>query len=201
MSIVYTPSPQVTHHIIPTYVANASIAASLISAAQFVKFEWLSEILKSADAFEDKFVLPTLSKYRPTFSPSLSPSQKVFKVWEPNEERLNMFAEYRFLVLGEKAREMDGDLRELIKRGGGFIETFDIAGGVAKLHKALARGQAKESQRLVVVADVKDVKAAIGHDEWKKLVAEVQRYDIPCTYQYPTQPSHVSQFRTTYHLS
>ncbi|KAF7760865.1 hypothetical protein Agabi119p4_10274 [Agaricus bisporus var. burnettii] len=182
ISIVYTPSAQVTHHLIPTYVANASIAASLISAAQFVKFEWLHEILKSSDALEEKFVLPTISKYRPTFSPSLSPSQKVFKVWEPNEERINMFAEYRFLVLGEKTRDMDGDLRTLIKRGEGAIDTFDIAGGVTKLHKALTRGQAKENQQLVVVADVKDVKACIGEDEWKKLVVEVESFDLHITY-------------------
>lgn len=88
-----------------------------------------------------------------------------------------MFAEYRFLVFGEKVREVESDLRELIKRGGGFLETFDVAGGVARLHKALTRGQAKESRQLVVVADVKDMKAAVGQDEWKKLVAEVQRYD------------------------
>jgi hypothetical protein len=181
ISIVYTPSAQVTHHLIPTYVANASIAASLISLAQFVKLEWLQEVLRSSDVLEEKIVLPTISKHRPTFSPSLSPSQKVFKVWEPNEERVNMFAEYRFLVLGEKTRDMDGDLRTLIKRGEGAIDTFDIAGGVTKLHKALTRGQAKENQKLVVVADVKDIKACIGEDEWKKLVAEVQRYNIPCT--------------------
>ncbi|KAF9445795.1 hypothetical protein P691DRAFT_251672 [Macrolepiota fuliginosa MF-IS2] len=181
ISIVYTPSPHITHHIIPTYIANASVAASLISAAQFVKLEWLSDILKNIDTLEETFVLPPISKYRPTFSPSLSPSQKVFRVWEPNEERLNMFAEYRFLVFGEKIREVEGDLRELIKRGGGYLETFDVAGGVAKLHKALTRGQAKEGQQLVAVADTKDVKAAIGQDEWKKLVAEVRSFGLHIT--------------------
>lgn len=92
-----------------------------------------------------------------------------------------MFVEYRFLVLGEKTRDMDGDLRTLIKRGEGAIDTFDVAGGVSKLHKALTRGQAKENQKLVVVADVKDIKACIGEDEWKKLVAEIQRYNLPYT--------------------
>jgi hypothetical protein len=136
------------------------------------------EIIKNADSLEENFALPSTSKYRPTFSPTLNPSQKVFRVWEPNEERFNIFFPYRFLVFGEKVREIEGDLRELIKRGGGFIETFDVAGGVAKLHKALSRGQAKEGQQLVVVVDVKDVTAAIGRDEWKRLAAEVNRYAI-----------------------
>lgn len=180
ISIVYTPNEHVTHHILPTYVANAAVAASLISAAQFVKFEWLLEILKHEATLEENYALPNVSKFRPTFSPSLSPSQKVFKVWEPNEERINMFSQYRFLVFGEKTRDVEGDLRELMHRGGGQIDTFDVAGGITKLHKALARGQAKEGQQLVVVADVKDMKAAIGADEWKKLAEEVQRYESYC---------------------
>jgi hypothetical protein len=149
-----------------------------VSAAQFVRLEWLLEILKNADSLEENLVIPSLSKYRPSFSPFLNPSQKVFKVWEPNEERLNLFSEYRFLVFGEKTREIETDLRELIKHAGGFLETFDVAGGPAKLHRALTRGQAKEAQQLVVVADAKDMKAVIGHDEWGKLVAEVQRCGI-----------------------
>ncbi|KXN89540.1 hypothetical protein AN958_05566 [Leucoagaricus sp. SymC.cos] len=182
VSIVYTPNSYVTHHILPTYVANASVAASLISAAQFVKLEWLLEILKNEGSLEDNFVLPSISKFRPTFSPTLNPSQKVFKVWEPNEERFNIFSGYRFLVFGEKTREIESDLRELIKRGGGFIETFDVAGGVAKLHKALARGQAKEKRQLVVVADVKDMKAAIGSEEWAKIATVVQSFGLSITY-------------------
>ncbi|KAJ3577006.1 hypothetical protein NP233_g54 [Leucocoprinus birnbaumii] len=182
ISIVYTPNEHVTHHILPTYVANAAVAASLISAAQFVKFEWLLEILKHEATLEENYALPNVSKFRPTFSPSLSPSQKVFKVWEPNEERINMFSQYRFLVFGEKTRDVEGDLRELMHRGGGQIDTFDVAGGITKLHKALARGQAKEGQQLVVVADVKDMKAAIGADEWKKLAEEVQSFELPITY-------------------
>ncbi|KAF5348255.1 hypothetical protein D9756_010524 [Leucocoprinus leucothites] len=182
VSIVYTPNAHVTHHILPTYVSNASVAASLISAAQFVKFEWLLEILKNEASLEENFALPNISKFRPMFSPTLSPSQKVFKVWEPNEERFDMFTKYRFLAFGEKAREIESDLRELIKRGGGLLETFDVAGGVAKLHKALTRGQAKESRQLVVVADVKDMKAAIGANEWKKMVEEVQSFGLSITY-------------------
>jgi len=178
ISIVYTSNEHITHHILPTYIATPSVASSLISAAQFVKFEWLLEALKNEALLEENFILPNISKFRPTFSPSLGPSQKVFKVWEPNEDRFNIFAEYRFLVFGEKTREIESDLRDLIKRGGGFIETFDVAGGVAKLHKALTRGRAKENQRLVVIAEVKDMQAAIGTDEFKKLTDEIERCNI-----------------------
>lgn len=178
ISIVYTSNEHITHHILPTYTATPSVASSLISAAQFVKFEWLLEVLENGASLEENFILPNISKFRPTFSPSLGPAQKIFKVWEPNEERFNIFAEYRFLVFGEKTREIESDLRDLIKRGGGFIETFDVAGGVAKLHKALTRGRAKENQRLVVIAEVKDMQAAIGTDEFKKLTDEIERCNI-----------------------
>lgn len=178
ISIVHTSNEHITHHILPTYTATPSVASSLISAAQFVKFEWLLEVLENGASLEENFILPNISKFRPTFSPSLGPAQKIFKVWEPNEERFNIFAEYRFLVFGEKTREIESDLRDLIKRGGGFIETFDVAGGVAKLHKALTRGRAKENQRLVVIAEVKDMQAAIGTDEFKKLTDEIERCNI-----------------------
>lgn len=152
----------------------------------------MSDILRNADTLEETCVLPLISKYRPTFSPTLSPSQKVFKVWEPNEERLNMLAEYRFLVFGEKVREVESDLKDLIQRGGGFLDTFDVAGGVVKLHKALTRCQAKEGQLLVVVADAKDMTAAIGENEWKKLVAEVQRFENTRVCKLPLSPFHDS---------
>ena len=53
-----------------------------------------------------------------------------------------MFQGYRFICIGEKAREIESDLRELIHHGGGSLETFDVHSGVAKLHKALTRSQA-----------------------------------------------------------
>ena len=86
-----------------------------------------------------------------------------------------MFKGSRFLCVREKGREMDGDLRELISRGGGSIERFDVGGGRAKWHKALSSARAKEGvKNLVVVADEQAMKAAVGRDAWNDLNEEVK---------------------------
>lgn len=184
------PSAHVTHHLTSTYSATLSIATSLLSACQFVKPEWLHEIIRigtlprnnepsTGISLEDNFSLPLISKFRPTFSSTLPPSQKLFKIWEPNEERLNMFQGYRFICAGEKAREIDTDLRDLLTRGGGTIETFDVQGGVSKLHKALTRGRAKEGKGVVIVGDQKLIQTAVGDEGWNELLAEAKTY-VPC---------------------
>lgn len=186
--LVQTPNSHVTHHLTLNYIANALTAASLVSASQFVKPEWLHEVVRlgnlpknsdpsSGTSLEDIFSLPQISKFRPNFSPSLPPSQKIFKVWEPNEERLHMFQSYRFICIGEKAREIENDMRGLIHRGGGSLETFDVQSGVAKLHKALTRSQAKEGKKTVVVGDDDAMSTAIGIPAWKALVVEAKSFN------------------------
>ncbi|RDB24208.1 Nibrin [Hypsizygus marmoreus] len=189
INVVHVPDSHVTHHLLSTYTAVPVVAASLLSACQFAKPEWLGEVIrlgslpKNSDpsngvALEQTFSLPPISRYRPAYSPSLSVPQKEFRVWEPNEERLSLFAGYRFLCVDEKARELDGDFKLVIERGGGSYETFDPSGGTAKFHKALVRGQAKEGKKLVVVGKEKSIIAAIGQDGWKELVAEAKTFEL-----------------------
>jgi len=184
VNVVPFPNPHVTHHLLSTYTANAAVAASLLSACQLVKPEWLNEIIRLGNlptdtsdgiSLEHTFSLPPISKFRPSFSASLPPAQKVFKAWEPNEERLNMFTRYRFLCVGEKGRELESDLRDVIERGGGSFEAFDVKAGKTKFHRALTRGQAKEDKKQFVIAKEKGVLAAIGKDGWMELVGEARR--------------------------
>ncbi|KAG6872820.1 hypothetical protein C0995_006302 [Termitomyces sp. Mi166 len=165
------------------YSAQPIIAASLLSVSQFVKLEWLIELLRlgtlkkgAQDSLENNFELPPLSKYRPAYSPSLSTSQKEIRVWEPNEERLNMFSTYRFLYVDEKNRI--GDYKEVIERGKGSFETFDAASGRLKFHRALTRGQAKEGKTQVVVGRKTSLIAAIGKEPWKELVEEAKSFGL-----------------------
>ncbi|TFK35843.1 hypothetical protein BDQ12DRAFT_655171 [Crucibulum laeve] len=179
INVVQVPNTQVTHHLTGSYIANPSIIASLVSACQFVKPEWLHEVMRLGNtALEDLFALPPISKYRPSFSPSLSPTLKDFKIWEPNEERIKMFAQFRFICVGEKPRELDSDLRAVISRAGGTVETFGVHGGVAKFHQVLTRGQAKEGKKLVVIGDLKAIKAAVSQDGLNDLNAEARTFGL-----------------------
>jgi hypothetical protein len=182
---VHTPDAQITHHLVSKYTATASIATSLLSASQFVKPDWLGEIIRLSSAEEDKpgasqlekaFALPPLSKYRPPFSSSLQDSQKIFRVWEPNEERLNMLSPYRFFLVNENIKVPASDMTDLIQRGGGAYESLDVCAGKLKWHKALVRGNAKEGQKLVLVGEQESLKAAVGEREWQDLMHEVEMY-------------------------
>ncbi|KAJ6621877.1 hypothetical protein B0H10DRAFT_1874467 [Mycena sp. CBHHK59/15] len=189
INIVHTPSPNITHHITSTYAATTLNALSLVSASTLVKPEWLHEILRLGNlprnsdpshglSLEQVFALPPISKYRPTFNPALAPAQKAFKVWDPNEERLTMFNAYRFLCVCEGKREIDGELRELLSRAGGKVEVFDVADGTSKWRKALTRGKAKVTQKLVLVADQEACTAAVGKGAWKELVDEAKIFGV-----------------------
>jgi hypothetical protein len=190
--MAHTLDSHVTHHLVRAYSASPSIAQSLLLAVQLVGSDWLTEIIRLGNlrvdddslnitSLEQSFVLPLVTKYRPSFSPSLSPSLKVFKVWEPNEERLNMFMGYRFVFIGEKRREVDPEVREMIVAGGGEYEGFDVLGGRAKLRQLLAKGKRRvadmneSGKGLVIVADQKTMTTSVGQDFWKELVAEIQR--------------------------
>lgn len=190
VNVVSTPHPDVTHHLTPAFAITPAMSASLLSAAQFVKSEWLSEVIRLGDlpannnpatgtSLEQAFALPLTIKFRPAFSAALPASAKAFKTWEPNEERLNMLRGHRFLFVGEKGHEVDGDMRELVVRGQGEWEGFSVQAGRVKWHQVLAKGHERVSKPgmkgLVVVADGKAMEAAVGRAEWQEIVDETKR--------------------------
>ncbi|KAK2465043.1 hypothetical protein APHAL10511_003119 [Amanita phalloides] len=188
INLVHTPQSEVTHHLISTYSASASTALSLISVSQFVRFEWLEEIVRlgsptgedkpGASELEKSFALPPLSKYRPSFSPALQTSQKVYRVWEPNEERINLLKDYRIFLVTEIVNAIGSDMRDLIQRGGGSYECLDIHAGKSKWHKALVRGSSKEGQKLVLVGHRESLQPAINENEWQDLLHEVEIFNL-----------------------
>ncbi|KAM6499381.1 proline-rich protein [Amanita muscaria] len=189
INLVHTPQPQVTHHLISSFTPSAAIAASLLSASQFVRAEWLEEVIRlgsKADgnpsggaSLEWDFALPLLSKYRPSFSPTLKDSQKAFNVWEPNEERLNMLNDYRFFLLAENRHETGSDMKELIQRGGGLYEVLEAHAGQSKWRQSFVRGNAKEGQKLVVVGNSDSLKVALDEHDWQDLHDEIEGFALP----------------------
>lgn len=187
INVVHTFHPEVTHYLSPSFSLTVHMAYSLLHLARIVKSEWLEEAIRLGNlpptddmSLEYTFALPQESKYRPAFSPSLPPPLKVFRVWEPNEERVQLFHGYRFLFVGEKGREMPGDLRDLVSGGGGQYEAFAVDSGRAKLHQVLAKGKqriANNGKALVLVADEGNMIAAVGRDSWQELVDEARSYE------------------------
>ncbi|KAK0200414.1 proline-rich protein [Desarmillaria ectypa] len=182
---VHVPNPNVTHHIASTLSATASIATSLISACQIVKPEWLSEVLRLGSlpsddplSLESHFKMPLTSKYRPTFSPALLEKHKTVDVWNPNEERLHIFKDYRFMCVSEKSRTIDSELRELLERGDGAVETFNVQDGGAKWRKALSRGRAKENVTMVAIAPEDAMVAAVGSESWRELLEIAREFEV-----------------------
>ncbi|CDO68939.1 hypothetical protein BN946_scf185000.g82 [Trametes cinnabarina] len=182
--VVPTHHPEVTHHLTPTYSLNAAIATSLISLATLVKPEWLVAILEAGkaesgepSALEERFVLPPISKFRPTFLPALPTRLKKFDVWEPNEERVGIFRNRRFLFVGEKGAEVRTELRDLVKRGEGDYECFAVESGAERLREVLAKGRGRGSA-LTLVADQSAVVAAVGEDAWRALVEEAKSFEL-----------------------
>jgi hypothetical protein len=184
--------PSVTHHLISQFLANHLITTSLLSAAQFVKPEWLHELVRlgnlpindnpsNGSSLEQIFALPAETKFRPTFAAALPTSLKVFKAWEPNEERINMFRGCRFLFVGEKGREVDTAMTEMVSRGGGNWTAFNVAAGRKEWHHVVAKEKAKQGKSvearkaLVVVADAKAMQVAVGSERWQELVDEARR--------------------------
>lgn len=187
--VAHVPHRQVTHHVLPMYSATPVIAASLLSACQFIRLEWVEELIrlgslpnlgdsKDDPSLEQNFILPLTNKYRPGYSESLTLSQKEFRVWEPNEGRLSMFSDHRFLCVDEKGRELSGDFRELIERGNGSFEIFDPSLGKDRFHRALTRGRAKEGKTLVVIGKRKSIQAAVGLEQWNNLVNEANEFGL-----------------------
>jgi hypothetical protein len=182
----YVPHPDITHHLTAQYTANLAVATSLLTLSKFVKPEWLQEVIRlgklprnneqsTGTSLEDHYVLPLESKFRPGYSPSLLQPQKKFGLWEPNEERVNLFHACRFISLQEKPTDVDSAIRETIHRGGGTLETFDIHLGIPKFHRALTRSQAKEGKKTLVVGDADLMQTAVGEETWVQFVTESKR--------------------------
>ncbi|KAJ3746314.1 proline-rich protein [Lentinula detonsa] len=176
INVVQSPHPSVDYHITALYIPTPEIGISLLSRCQFVKLDWLEEVIELCNDPEIRdYVPPPLSKYRPAFSPSLDPKHKKFNVWEPNPMRSDLFHQCRFLCVAEKDRDIDSAFREFIARGAGAIETFCASDGIFKWREALKRGAAKDAT-LVLVADQKAVIAAAGESCWQDLCEEASRY-------------------------
>jgi hypothetical protein len=163
---------------------------SLLSAAQLVKPEWLSELLalsildprESARALERNFAPPPVSKFRPVYAATLPSILKTFKAWEPNETRINMLKGYRFVFVGDKGLEIPAGYRELVKRGGAEYEAFTVSAGVVRWRKALLRAKAlaeEKSGKVVLVADGGAMELAVGAEGWDELVSAAKRYAQP----------------------
>lgn len=210
INVVHTSHASVTHHLIPQFLANAAIATSLVAAAQFVKPDWLHEVIRlgnlpmgddpsNGSSLEQVFTLPAETKFRPTFSTALPASLKVFKAWEPNEERVNMFVGYKFLFVGEKDREAEGAMADLVARGGGERAKFNVSTGRHDWHHLLAKEKQKQKtgnkKGLVIVADNKSMKIAIGSQQWDEFLEEARRsVDVILIFPNAFNHSHLYSF-------
>lgn len=185
-----TLHPDITHHLVPSCALTPAHMTSLLSAAQLVKPEWLSELLalsildprESARALERNFAPPPVSKFRPAYAATLPSILKTFKAWEPNETRINMLKGYRFVFVGDKGLEIPAGYRELVKRGGAEYEAFTVSAGVVRWRKALLRAKAlaeEKSGKVVLVADGGAMELAVGAEGWDELVSAAKRYAQP----------------------
>ncbi|KAF9013786.1 hypothetical protein BDZ89DRAFT_457079 [Hymenopellis radicata] len=185
ISLVYTHNPHVTHHITQHCDATPAIAASLLSACSIVTPEWLNEVVRvgalpgdDKDSLEFNFHLPSSKKYYPKCAKSLDKKFQKDTIWLPNESRLDLFKSFRFLCVGDQSRDVDSDLRVMIERGGGAIETFNVQDGVLKWKKALSRGVAKEGARVLAIADPEAMTSAVGKATWDKFIGEATDFHV-----------------------
>ncbi|KAF9242787.1 hypothetical protein BU15DRAFT_43327 [Melanogaster broomeanus] len=193
ISVLTSASSLATHHLTPKYELTIPSTTSLLSATQLVKVEWLHELIRLGSMPDDTHPLkltplehffnpPLESKYRPVFSPALSPSLKSFKFWEPNEERLHLLKGYRFVLLGDSDGEVDRDMRELITRGEGEYEGFPMTAGQAKWRQMLAKANRKLEEvglKVVIVARERIVQVTVGSVKWQEMVADAQSLSLP----------------------
>lgn len=182
--VVPTLRHEVTHHLASALTLSPELATSMISVAVIVKPEWLAEVIRLGESADDapsqlerEFKPPHVSKYRPTFSPFLPSPVKSTSRWEPNEARVGLFRGYRFMFVGEKGRETQDAMKELVKRAEGDYECVAVEGGRSAWHKALAKGKSK-GKALVLVADEGSMKIAIGQDRWQEFVDEAKSFEL-----------------------
>lgn len=178
--MTWKPHPDVNYHLTPTYSLTPTIATSLLTAAQFAKPAWLTDIishytsLDTTDAQGQEYVVPSISKYRPTFSPALPSNLKNSRSWEPNEARLKMLKEHRVIFVGERGREVNEEYKELVKQGDASYECCAVQGGRKTLHTALAKGVDK-GKKIALIADQSAMIAAVGKDNWNEMMEEAAK--------------------------
>jgi len=188
--VVRTLHPDITHHLVPSLALTPAHITSLLSAAQLVKPEWLSELLalsildprQSPHALEYTFALPLESKFRPAYAAAVPPALKTFRAWEPNETRLNMLKGHRFVFVGEKGHEIPSGYRELVKRGSAEYEAFTVNAGVVRWRKALLRAKSLAEEKrgkVILVADGGVMELAVGAEGWDELVSAAKRCVSP----------------------
>ncbi|KAF7314496.1 CDC73-C domain-containing protein [Mycena kentingensis (nom. inval.)] len=185
-----------THHLTESLSFDITQAISLASGAILVSPQWLQEIFRLGDtSLESDFKLPEAKAFRPPRAQGTSEDENI---WAPSETRSSMFRPYYFICVGEKGREADSRLRQLIEESGGKTGTFVVSGGPDKFKKAISRDK---PETMVLVADVEACKAAIGKNDWKALVDMAQTYgmrffsrdDIVCAVlKEDTAPFHTS---------
>ncbi|KAH9051249.1 hypothetical protein EDB87DRAFT_982176 [Lactarius vividus] len=187
--IVRTLHPDITHHLVPSHALTPAHVTSLLSAAQLVKPEWLSELLdlsildprETPRALEHTFVLPSESRFRPGFAADLPMALKTLRAWEPNETRLNMLKGYRFVFAGDKGFEVPSGYRDVVKRGGAEYEAFAVSAGVVRWRKALLRAKALaegKNAKVVLVADGGAMELAVGAEEWDEMVSVAKNLEL-----------------------
>ncbi|KAI9439367.1 hypothetical protein H4582DRAFT_134338 [Lactarius indigo] len=187
--VVRTLHPDITHHLVPSHALSPAHMTSLLSAAQLVKPEWLSELLdlsildprETPRSLEHTFVLPSESRFRPGFAADLPTALKTLRAWEPNETRLNMLKGYRFVFAGDKGFEVPAGYREVVKRGGAEYEAFAVSAGVVRWRKALVRAKTlaeEKNAKVVVVADGGAMELAVGADEWDEMVSVAKSLEL-----------------------
>ncbi|THH27257.1 hypothetical protein EUX98_g6930 [Antrodiella citrinella] len=185
ISIVMTPHSGVTHHLVSSYTLKPAVAASLISLASLVKPDWLNAVLalgqtdndNGPSALERLYNLPRVSEHRPDYSPSIPSTLRTVSTWEPDETRVDMLRDHRFIFIGEKGREASSDDKDLVKRGGGDYECLSVNGGRKGFHSVLAKGSTK-GKDLILVADEHAMGTALGEDEWMEFVQEAALYRL-----------------------
>lgn len=192
IKIVASVLPEVTHHLVTMLSATSAVVSTTLIPAQLVKPDWLTELLRLGDepydipqsqaveadpaqsrsALEYELTLPSETKYRPPFSPSLPPELKTLKTWEPNLERQNLFKGWRFVFVG---REIDTDTRAVVERGGGEYEAFDVSGGPIRLQQTLERNKRKAQKGISVIGDAETLKVSAA-DNWNSLEDVLREY-------------------------
>ena len=215
-----------THHLAPSLVLTPNIAYSLVSGSQLVRPDWLTEVLKFGDdddtstpvqtqdsttppdsskscPLEREFTLPSESRFRPPFAPTLPAELKKFNVWEPNKSRAKLLKGWRFLFLtgafsgssSSKGATGDTETRQLVELAGGEYDTFDVSGGRVRLKQAVGRCVRKfESEKgdaagargkgagicVVSLGEVERVRASVGgrkngDKEWNEAMEVLER--------------------------
>ncbi|KAI0276241.1 hypothetical protein BGY98DRAFT_987158 [Russula aff. rugulosa BPL654] len=127
--VVRTLHPDITHHLVPSYAFTPGHMISLLSAAQLVKPEWLSELIalstldpqESTRALEHNFLC------------------------RPKATRLNMLKGYRFVFVGEKGVEIPAE-----------YESFTVSTGIVRWRKALFRAKTLAEEKNAKVSPWKE---------------------------------------------